>query len=188
MLALVLALSIQAKSLVHGGLTYEVRIDRKAERPLQVWRGGHKLAEALLKRFHPWSLQIADVDGDDVDEIAVGVTKPTPNLPFPHRTLFIMRFDGTKIWRKWAGSTMGRPLLEYCFGPKTHGQPQLLFTLEKQLDGQVALAANRWSGFGFRKVGTQRAWPHASGLHCVADKLIVVINHRNVAVPWKSLQ
>jgi len=83
---------------------------------------------------------------------------------------------------------MGRPLLEYCFGPKTHGQPQLLFTLEKQLDGQVALAANRWSGFGFRKVGTQRAWPHASGLHCVADKLIVVINHRNVAVPWKSLQ
>ncbi|MFT2543520.1 hypothetical protein ACMWP9_36640, partial [Escherichia coli] len=66
-------------------------------------------------------------------DIAVGVNKPTHNLPFPHKTIFIMRFDGKRIVRKWAGSTMGRPLLEFGFAPKVQGKSQYLFTLEKRL-------------------------------------------------------
>ncbi len=172
MLAVAVATILISKAvLVHGGIAFEVRLDARAAHPLQIWRNDHKLAEGLLKSFHPWALQIVDVDGDDVDEIAVGVTKSTPNLRFPHKTLFIMRFDGHEIYRKWTGSTMGRPLLEFCFSPKERGKPQVLFTLEKTMDGQVALSANKWIGFGFQKIGVQRSWRNAQGLRCQETSL-----------------
>jgi len=171
----------------HEGRTYEVRLDQKAGHPLQVWRDGHKIAEALQHAYNPWSLQIADVDGDDIDEIAVGVTKSTHNLHFPHRTLFIMRFDGHEIRRKWTGSTMGRPLLEFCFSPKQKGKSQYLFTLEKRLDGRIALSANSWTGFGSHKVGHQLDWKVASGMSAKGDSLLLQANGRSIAVPWKKL-
>ena len=180
-------LAIQTAVLRHHGQTYQVRLDPAAAYPLQIWQNGHKRAESLHKSFTPWKLQIVDVDGDDVDEIAVGVTKTTPNLPFRHRTLFILRFDGEKIGRKWTGSTMGRPLIDFCFGPKRQGRPQVLFTLEKRLDGWTALSAHEWTGFGFRKVGRQQAWQEANGLRCDGDRLILQANHQQVAVAWKGL-
>src|SRR5471030_1122721 len=106
--------SIIRVQLNHAGTAYAVVLDSRAEHPLQVWRGDSKVADSLLAAYHPWALQVADVDGDGDDEMAIGLTKPTKYLPFPHRTLFIMRFDGKQIIRKWAGSTLGRPLLEFC--------------------------------------------------------------------------
>ncbi len=68
----------------------------------------------LLTRYHPWKLEVADVDGRG-QAIVVGVNKKTHNLPFPHRTLFLYSFNGQELKRKWTGSTMGRPLLDFCF-------------------------------------------------------------------------
>jgi hypothetical protein len=173
--------------LIHDGTPYAVLLDTKAQHPLQVWQGDRKLADSLQRAYHPWALQIADVDGDDEDEIAVGLTKPTTRLPFPHRTLFIMRFDGKQIVRKWAGSTMGRPLLEFCFTPKVKGKPQTLFTLESLLHGGVALSAHEWTGFGFRKIGQERTWKGADRLFCKGDRLILRVNRHVLSLPWRDL-
>jgi len=181
------AVSMIRAVLVHGGVVYSVRLDASAVHPLQVWRGDRKLAEYLLKAHHPWSLQVADVDGDDVDEIAVGLIKPTHNLHFPHTTLFILRFDGKDIVRKWAGSSMGRPLIEFGFSPKVKGKPQTLFTLEKRLDGRVALSAHRWTGFGFEKIGAEKSWRNASALSFAGDRLILRADDRQVRLLWKEL-
>lgn len=181
------ALSIRVATLMHGGTAYSVRIDPRAAKPLQVWRRGHKLSEALFKAYHPWSLQLADVEGHGFDEIAVGLTKATKYLPFEHRTLFILRFDGEKIVRVWAGSSMGRPLVDFCFGPKVPGKGQTLITLERTLDGQVAISANEWMGFGFRKVGRQFKWRRADHLRHNGKKLILRADGRTVALSWKKL-
>jgi len=147
-----------------------------------VWKGTRRIANALLKRFHPWSLQIADVDGHG-EAIAVGVTKPTHNLPFPHRALFLMRFDGDELRRKWTGSTMGRPLDEFCFAPR---KPQALVTLEECLDGRVALSCYRWNGFGFTKK-RERFWQSAAHLRPGQEGLELRGNGRHVSLPWSDL-
>ena len=182
-----LVLGTALRTLTLGGIAYTVRLEPRAAHPLQVWTGGRKVAERLERRYHAWALEVADVDGSGVDSIVVGLTKPTKYLPFPHRTIFVMKFDGHKISRKWAGSSMGRPLLEFCFGPKSLGKPQTLFTLERRLDGKAALCGNRWTGFGFAKVGEEKAWNSASDLRCEGARLILVANGRWIALPWKSL-
>lgn len=173
--------------LMHGGIAYSVRIDASAEHPLQVWRGQKLIADSLRMAYHPWSLQVADVDGDDIDEIAVGLTKPTQNLPFPHTTLFVMRFDGHQITRKWAASTLGRPLVEFCFSPKEKGKPQTLFTLEKTLDGKIALSAKRWTGFGFQNAGKPKSWRIAARLRCSGDRLLLSADNHQISLPWREL-
>jgi hypothetical protein len=185
-------IALMAMTIVRVGLTlrgahYAVVLDARAPHPLQIWRGGRKIADSLRMAYHPWSLQVADVDGDGTEEIAVGLTKATRYLPFPHRTLFIMRFDGRQIVRKWAGSTMGRPLLEFCFGPKEKGKAQTLFTLETALHGGVALSAHAWTGFGFRKIGQERIWKGAKGLSFRGDRLILRVDSHSVSIPWRAL-
>lgn len=182
-----LGLPVVERPLRVDGIDFIVRLDGRANRPLQVWRDGRLIAAALSKSFTPWSLQVADVDGGGRDEICVGLTKSTHQFDFRHRTLFVMRFDGEQIFRKWAGSTLGRPLLEYCFGPKEPGKPQILFTLESKLDGSVALSANRWMGFGFRKLGAERIWKRADSLRLESESLILRANGERVSIPWKSI-
>ena len=179
--------AILKANIVHNGVTYEVKIDREAEHPLQVWDRKSKVDESLRRAYHPWALQVVDVDGDDVEEIAVGLTKATKRLAKPHRTLFIMRFDGHQIVRKWAGSTMGRPLIEFCFSPKQAQKPQLLFTLERKPDGDIALSGHRWTGFGFQKVGRERHWKHASGLNTSRNHLSLIADNRDITFNWKEL-
>lgn len=186
-LAALCASAVWEKQITIEGNSYAVRLDPAAKRPLQVWSAGRKIAEALSAAYHPWALELADVDGKGRQEICVGLTKPTHQFKFPHRTIFVMRFDGERLVRKWAGSTMGRPLLEFCFGPRNVGEGQVLFTLESTIEGQVALSANRWMGFGFRKVGKQQVWKRARSLRLESESLILNANGKRVSIPWKSL-
>ena len=160
-----------------------MRLNAHADKPLQVWEGNRLVASGLQKRFHPWGLAVADVDGHG-PAIAVGVTKSTHNLRFPHRTLFLFRIDGTTLVPRWTGSTMGRPLLEFCFSPQV---PQRLFTLETRLDGRTALSGYRWSGFGFRKIGIERTWLHAEQLISSTGRLTLKAEGHQVSFNWSEV-
>lgn len=140
------------------------------------------VAHCLLRRYHPWALQVADVDGRG-QAIAIGVSKPTQNLHFPHRTLFLVRFDGKTLTRKWTASTMGRPLLEFAFAP---GTPQRLLTLERTLQGEVALSTYHWVGFGFRK-DHQRIWHRAERLRAKQSCLCIDADGHQVSLQWKDV-
>jgi hypothetical protein len=168
--------------LVFGGTSYVVSVQAKAERPLEVWLGHRRVAHGLLTRYHPWTTQIADVDGHG-ETIAVGVSKPTHNLHFAHRTLFLISFDGHELKRKWTGSTMGRPLVDFCFSPV---KPQRLVTLETCLDGRIALSSYHWSGFGFRK-DRERLWRSASSLHPSPHHLTLRADGHQVSLNWSEV-
>ncbi len=180
-------LVLQKAMLLHAGTTFQIRLDPNARHPLQVWLKSTKVCDGLIPDHHPWALEIADVDGDGDDDIVVGINETTRYLKFPHKTLFVMHFDGKQLSRKWAGSTLGRPFTEFCFGPKVAGQGQLLVTLDRCLDGQLALTAHRWSGFGFQKVGNEKFFTDASGLHVEQSNLVLTSNHRLVSIPIQGL-
>src|SRR4051812_45308542 len=52
-------------------------LNREKEPALSVWRGKKLLWQGVHKRWQPWKLMIADVDGDGRYEIIVGVYKAT---------------------------------------------------------------------------------------------------------------
>ncbi len=159
------------------GKGYEVLVDGRMERPLALkWNG--KILDRMLKReWKPWSLEVADVDGDGRADLAVGIVKATRHLPFPHTCLWIIGVRDGHFTRKWLGSSMGRPLVEFCFGPPRAGGA-FLFTLERTLDGRRSLSRYRWSGFGFKKAGGEQMWREAHGLRSQNGKIVVIVEGR----------
>ncbi len=164
---MLLALAVTAlfleRPLTVGKVRYVVRLDAAALKPLQLVHSRRVIDRVLKLDWKPWALQIADVDGDGHVDVAVGIVKRTRYLPQPHTCLWIFGVRDGKFTRKWLGSTMGRPLLEFGFGESEKGGAPL-FTLERTLEGKVALSRYRWSGFGFRKGPKEKVWDSANGL------------------------
>jgi hypothetical protein len=123
---------------------------------LSVFRGSKPVSRYDGKLPGAWRLEATELGGRAA--ILVGVNKRTWNLPFPHRTIFVLGFDGHSVYRRWTGSTMGRPLIDFCVGTGR------VFTLERRLDGRVELSSNLWNGFGFRKEARLGHWSRADHL------------------------
>lgn len=173
--------------LVRPEATYEVRLSPSIAKPLQIWRNGRLLDSYLKSSYRPWKLEVADVEGDGLPEIAIGVVRRTRNKPFDHNCLFIMRFDGKRLVKKWMGSSMGRPLLDFHFGSSARGKPAVLYTLERTLEDRVALSGWDWDGFGFKKHKREYVWDAVSDVEWRSKSLILTIVGRRVILGPKEL-
>jgi hypothetical protein len=154
--------------------SYSVSVVPSDAKPLHLVERGKIIDRVLKGVWKPWHLEAADVDGDGRIDIAVGIVKPTRYIPQPHKTLWIFGIREGHFTRKWLGSTMGRPLLEFCFATSSSKGGQPLFTLERNLENRVALSRYYWSGFGFRKLPIEKTWKEAHGLHWQNGKIVVI--------------
>lgn len=118
--------------------------------------------------FAPWCLQLAELDGDELPEVAVGTFKTTRFDPVPRRRVFVYDWTGEALFAKWLGSRLGLELEEFAFAPGGDGTSRLLSVESAGRDGLV-LRQYRWAGFGFRRERDwQRRerpadWPRARG-------------------------
>lgn len=59
--------------------------------------------EEDINNLNVWKLEIGDIDGDGVDEIALGVYTESPLHPVEAKRPFIYKFNGDKLIPKWRG-------------------------------------------------------------------------------------
>lgn len=171
-----------ADSFTFHGVKYRAEIVVSAKQPIRVYRGNTLVAKAGHPGLNPWKIRVGDVDGDGVPELAVGVFKPTRFIPKPHRTIFVFTFTGKKIVKKWMGSSMGRPLLDFCFKSPQKSEWQRLLTLQRTLQNEVSLNQWKWKGFGFRLETPDQICRNAYSIETVHRTLFVWdASHRLIA-------
>jgi len=142
------------------------RIDLNSERQpaLQIWHGKKLKWSGVAAKWNAWKIQITDVDGDGLREIALGVNKPTKFFPKSHNCLFIYGFKGSNGFPKWLGSSLSKPLVDFYFADLDGQVGDELIALETRLDATKSVGFYRWNGFGFTLQHEKGGWKSAGKL------------------------
>lgn len=114
---------------------------------LTITRAGRRWTSAI---YPMWWAAPADLDGDGVDEIVLGIWSRTRrhDEPEPHRAIWVLAWDGRELVPLWRGSALARPLADALVADLDRDGGAELLALERAGAGCV-LAAYAWNGFGF---------------------------------------
>lgn len=101
--------------------------------------------------FHPWKIALADLDGDSVPEVLLGVYKASRFDPVVRNRLFVLAWTREGVlFPRWLGSRLGGPLVDFRVLRVADGR-DLVISVERVGADEVRSFANRWSGFGFTR-------------------------------------
>jgi hypothetical protein len=93
-------------------------------------------------------------------------------------------FDGEKGTKKWLGSTLGRPFIDYCFLEAKDGVKDvtLLVTIDQLLNGKLCFAWRTWTGFGYRLRGETGSWTSSKIVSVAPGQAIVEADGRRLTL------
>lgn len=96
-----------------------------------------------------WKADVADLDGDGIDELVLGIWSRVTrhNEPSPSRAIWVLRWDSGQLLSVWRGSAMSRPLVDFEI-QRIEGIAHLK-TMEVA-DNTHFSTLYTWTGFGFR--------------------------------------
>jgi hypothetical protein len=87
-----------------------------------------------------------DITGDGVNEILVGVIKPTRFDTINRKRLFIFKLVEGNIRPLWMGSRVAQPLVDFKVAKTVSGS--VIRTIEEERDGTYLVAEYKWRRFG----------------------------------------
>lgn len=140
--------------------TVEIKLDTSKDPSASASIGGQVVWRYIRKDWKPWQLVKADVDGDGKSDFIIALNKLTRHAKFRINTLFVFAFNGETVVPKWRGSSMGRDFLDFRVVAAKGGDR--ILTIDKLLDGNLALASHKWNGFGFQNEWEKGHWKFAS--------------------------
>lgn len=109
----------------------------------------NELYRENFSELKPWKIITGDVDGDNIDEVSIGVYKETIFHKVMAKRPFIYSYIDNKLQPKWRGSRLSKPIVDYTFydiDEDTHDEIISIETLENE---QMVLNSYKWRGFGF---------------------------------------
>lgn len=103
--------------------------------------------------FRMWDVQLADLNANGEDEVVVGIWsyRVRHDESLPRKTIWVLGWDGRRLYPKWRGSAMPRPLRDFSIAEVADGPDELV--TEESTGERCVEAVYRWNGFGF---GEQR--------------------------------
>ncbi len=110
---------------------------------------GKVLSRIDLSLIKPMKVQLGDINGDGLKEVAVCVYKKAEFHPImAKRPFFFDLVDGNLI-PVWLGSRLSRPFDDYILRDIDADGTDEIISVERLEDGRRLLAAYSWEGFGF---------------------------------------
>jgi hypothetical protein len=131
--------------------------------------------------LNPWKVQTADVDGDGIVEISLGVYKTSPFHAEMAKRPFIYNWskDENYMFPKWLGSRLSRPFEDYVFGDiESNGMDQII-SIEFMENGKEILASYAWKGFGFERTAESDVFDDIMELKCKGKDIIAKIKDKD---------
>ncbi len=102
-----------------------------------------------LTAIKPLKVQLGDVNGDGINEIAVCVYKTAEFHPIMAKRPFFFNLVDGNLVPMWLGSRLSRPFDDYVLRDIDSDDIDEIVSVEQLEDGKRALAAYDWRDFGF---------------------------------------
>jgi hypothetical protein len=113
-------------------------------------KGGRKeLFRWNASELKPWKIMTGDVDGDGIEEIALGVYKESPLHQVMAKRPFIYSFDGEKLLPFWRGSRLSKPFDDFILYDLDGDGICEIVSSEYLEEGSMVINSYKWRGFGF---------------------------------------
>jgi hypothetical protein len=127
-------------------------------------------------------LEVADLDGDGIYEIILGVFKKTRFFPKPHNCLFVLGWDGKEGFPKWLGSRLSKPFTDFTFYELDDKKGAELISLEVTHTGKRCIVVYTWCGFGFVGIWQSENFPEGKLLKDEKGRVIIILSGGKRAV------
>jgi hypothetical protein len=111
---------------------------------------GRVLSARRYLSFPVTRAEYADITGDGIPELLLGVIKKTRFDRHARLRLFVYSVDGGAVRPAWLGSRLGMPLRDFVVLGRD-GQ-HVIGTIERERNGRCAVGIWKWHGFGPRFV------------------------------------
>lgn len=117
-----------------------------------IYSNANELNELYREDFSelkPWRIDAGDVDGDNIDEVSIGVYKETIFHKIMAKRPFIYSYIDNKLHPKWRGSRLSKPIVDYTFYDIDGDDHDEIISIETLENEQMVLNSYKWRGFGF---------------------------------------
>lgn len=123
----------------------------------------------------PWKLELADVDGDDIQEVLMAVQKTTLFDKTIKNRLFIMNYQNELLVKKWTGSQIAGDWKDFHAGELLPLKGNELLFLEESEDGRERISVFSWFDFGFFLIARSKNYSDIQSFTINRDNCIQMI-------------
>lgn len=128
-----------------------------------------------ISHLNPWKIVIGDVDGDEIDDISIGVYKESPLHPVMAKRPFIYSYNEGNLEPKWRGSRLSKPFTDYTLYDVDGDGIDEIIAIEMLKDGRKVINTYKWKGFGFEGFLQSQSFQDIMDLTKEEEKVIVKI-------------
>lgn len=118
-----------------------------------------------LSSIKPWKIEIGDITGNGISEIALGIIKETPHHRIKTKRCFVYNLDFTekKLVARFRASRFVRPFLTFSLYDIDEDNILEILAIEINSNKSNLISGYKWKGFGFNLDYTSNDFNYEKG-------------------------